>query len=431
MKNRNNRSQKATQWIGTWALALVLALPSAISAATKPTQAGNKSAASQSADRKKPAASKALARKTPSAKKLQAKAPPKIKQTSKQASKQSRKTVLAKAKARPNKTQPKNLPTQARNSTQAQFAAQRPTTADTANPLPSKWKISSPAPFAATSQTAPAASLAPTLAPTEHLSVQETDLAMDLSSSVALVVDQDTNEVLFRKNDSAVLPIASLTKLMTGLVIADANLPMDETITITQDDVDIYKGSRSRLAVGSTISRGELMHLALMSSENRAAHALGRTFPGGLQHFVALMNSKARELGMRDTRYVEPTGLLSQNQSSARDLATLVSVAYQRPILRHLSTSPSHQLALGQRTLQFNNSNRLIQNPEWDIGLQKTGYIAEAGRCLVMQAKVAGRKVIMVFLNSAGKLSRLQDAERMRRWVESQTIQSTFTRPQG
>jgi D-alanyl-D-alanine endopeptidase (penicillin-binding protein 7) len=427
MKNRNNRSQKATQWISTWALALVLALPSAASAATKPTQAGNKSAASQSADRKKPVASKALARKTPLAKKLQAKAPPKIKQ----ASKQSRKTVLAKAKVRPNKTQPRDLPTQARNSTQTQFAAQRPATADTATPLPSKWKISSPAPFAATSQTAPVASLAPTLAPTEHLSVQETDLAMDLSSSVALVVDQDTNEVLFRKNDSAVLPIASLTKLMTGLVIADANLPMDETITITQDDVDIYKGSRSRLAVGSTLSRGELMHLALMSSENRAAHALGRTFPGGLQHFVALMNSKARELGMRDTRYVEPTGLLSQNQSSARDLATLVSVAYQRPILRDLSTSPSHQLALGHRTLQFNNSNRLIQNPEWDIGLQKTGYIAEAGRCLVMQAKVAGRKVIMVFLNSAGKLSRLQDAERMRRWVESQTIQSTFARPQG
>jgi D-alanyl-D-alanine endopeptidase (penicillin-binding protein 7) len=255
--------------------------------------------------------------------------------------------------------------------------------------------------------------------------------ALDLSSSVALVVDQDTNEVLFSKNDSAVLPIASLTKLMTGLVIADANLPMDEAITITQDDVDVYKGSRSRLAVGTTLSRGELMHLALMSSENRAAHALGRTFPGGLQHFVSLMNSKARELGMNDTRYVEPTGLLSQNQSSARDLATLVSVAYERPILRDLSTSPSHQLELGRRTLQFNNSNRLIRNPEWDIGLQKTGYIAEAGRCLVMQAKVAGRKVIMVFLDSAGKLSRVQDAERVRRWVEGQPHRPVFVRPQG
>jgi serine-type D-Ala-D-Ala endopeptidase (penicillin-binding protein 7) len=271
----------------------------------------------------------------------------------------------------------------------------------------------------------------PSLSAGERMGLRGSQDPLDLNSSVALVVDQDTHEVLFSKNDSAVLPIASLTKLMTGLVIVDANLPMDEPITITQDDVDIFKGSRSRLAVGSTLTRGELMHLSLMSSENRAAHALGRTFPGGLKHFVSLMNSKARELGMHDTRYVDPTGLLSQNQSSARDLATLVSVAYQWPILRDLSTSPGHQLALGQRTLQFNNSNRLVHNPEWEIGLQKTGYISEAGRCLVMQAKVAGRKVIMVFLDSAGKISRVQDAERVRRWVEAQTILATFVRPQG
>lgn len=252
-----------------------------------------------------------------------------------------------------------------------------------------------------------------------------------LNSSVALVVDQDTNEVLFSKNDGAVLPIASLTKLMTGLVIADANLSMEELITITDDDVDVYKGSRSRLSVGTTLTRGELMHLSLMSSENRAAHALGRTFPGGMQHFVKLMNSKARELGMFDTRYVEPTGLLSQNQSSARDLATLVSVAYQRPILRDLSTSPSHQLALGNRVLQFNNSNRLVRSPDWEIGLQKTGYISEAGRCLVMQAKVAGRKLIMVFLDSSGKLARVQDAERVRRWVEAEALMGASGRPQG
>jgi D-alanyl-D-alanine endopeptidase (penicillin-binding protein 7) len=235
--------------------------------------------------------------------------------------------------------------------------------------------------------------------------------------------------VLFSKNDTAVLPIASLTKLMTGLVIADANLSLDEQITITEEDAAVYRNSR--LAVGTTLSRGELMHLSLMSSENRAANALGRTFPGGPDQFVRLMNAKARELGMRDTRYVEPTGLSSQNQSSARDLATLVSVAYERPILRSLSTSPSHQLELGHRTLQYNNSNRLIRNPEWEIGLQKTGYISEAGRCLVMQAKVAGRKLIMVFLDSAGKLSRAQDAERVRRWVEAQSIQQYFIRPQG
>lgn len=254
---------------------------------------------------------------------------------------------------------------------------------------------------------------------------------LDLNSSVALVIDQDTGDVLFSKNESAVLPIASLTKLMTGLVIADANLSMDEMITITKDDVDTYKGSRSRLAVGTILSRGELMHLALMSSENRAAHALGRTYPGGMQQFVRQMNEKARELGMNDTRYVEPTGLLSWNQSSARDLATLVSVAYERPILRDLSTSPSHQLELGKRTLQFNNSNRLIRNPDWDIGLQKTGYISEAGRCLVMQAKVAGRQLIMVFLDSSGQLSRLRDAERVRRWVEVQTSPQTISIPQG
>jgi serine-type D-Ala-D-Ala endopeptidase (penicillin-binding protein 7) len=266
----------------------------------------------------------------------------------------------------------------------------------------------------------------------EQLGLRTSNDRLDLNSSVALVIDQETNEVLFSKNDAAVLPIASLTKLMTGLVIADANLDMNEPITITQDDVDTYKGSSSRLAVGSTLSRGEMMHLALMSSENRAANALGRTYPGGLSEFVRLMNSKARQLGMTDTRYVEPTGLSSLNQSSARDLATLVSVAHDRPILRSLSTSPGHEVELGRRTLHYNNSNRLIKNPEWEIGLQKTGYISEAGRCLVMQAKVAGRQLIMVFLDSTGKLSRLQDAERVRRWVEVQTETArTVGRPQG
>jgi serine-type D-Ala-D-Ala endopeptidase (penicillin-binding protein 7) len=266
----------------------------------------------------------------------------------------------------------------------------------------------------------------------EQLGLRGSEDRLDLNSSVALVIDQETNEVLFSKNDAAVLPIASLTKLMTGLVIADANLDMNELITITQDDVDTHKGSSSRLAVGSTLSRGEMMHLALMSSENRAANALGRTYPGGLSEFVRLMNSKARQLGMTDTRYVEPTGLSSLNQSSARDLATLVSVAHDRPILRSLSTSPGHEVELGRRTLHYNNSNRLIKNPDWDIGLQKTGYISEAGRCLVMQAKVAGRQLIMVFLDSTGKLSRLQDAERVRRWVEVQTeMARPVVRPQG
>ena len=176
---------------------------------------------------------------------------------------------------------------------------------------------------------------------------------LDLKSSVALVIDQDTREVLFSKNDSAVLPIASLTKLMTGLIVSEAHLAMDEVITITQDDVDTEKGSGSRLKVGTTLSRGEALHLALMSSENRAAHALGRTFPGGMTAFVGLMNAKARTLGMKDTSYVEPTGLSSRNQSSATDLARLVGTAYNDPVLREYSTSPGAQLAVGNRTLQY------------------------------------------------------------------------------
>lgn len=256
---------------------------------------------------------------------------------------------------------------------------------------------------------------------------------LDLKSSVALVIDQDTHEVLFSKNDHAILPIASLTKLMTGVIISGAQLPMDENITITQDDVDTEKGSRSRLRVGASLTRGELLHLALMSSENRAAHALGRTYPGGLATFVGLMNAKAKMLGMKDTRYVEPTGLSSENQSSAQDLATLVNAAHADPVLRELSTSTGYQVAVGRQMLQYNNTNRLVKNPGWDIGLQKTGYISEAGQCLVMQTKIAGRKLIMVFLDSAGKLSRLGDAERVRRWVEAQPATapkiSAATRP--
>ena len=253
--------------------------------------------------------------------------------------------------------------------------------------------------------------------------------ALALKSSVAFVVDQDTKEVLFSKNENAVLPIASITKLMTGVVISEAHLSMDENIEITQADVDTEKGSRSRLVVGTELSRGELLHLALMASENRAAHALGRTFPGGLQRFVGLMNSKARGLGMVDTQYVEPTGLNSRNQSSAKDLATLVNYAYGDATLRELSTSTGYQVEVGNRTLQYNNTNRLVKSPAWDIGLQKTGYITEAGQCLVMQAKIAGRKLIMVFLDSAGKLTRIADAERVRKWVETSHPAGTKASP--
>jgi len=250
-----------------------------------------------------------------------------------------------------------------------------------------------------------------------------------LKSSVAYVIDQDTNEVLLSKNDEAVLPIASITKLMTGLLISEAKLNMDEPITITDDEIDTEKGSHSRLAVGTTLTRGELLQLALMSSENRAAHALGRTFPGGLETFVSLMNAKASSLGMKDTRYAEPTGLSSRNQSSAKDLATLVGYAYNDPLLRQLTTSDSYSVEVGRRKLQFRTTNHLVSSPNWEIGLQKTGYISEAGQCLVMQAKIAGRKLIMVFLDSAGKFSRIADAERVRHWIENETRRGTLRTP--
>lgn len=238
-----------------------------------------------------------------------------------------------------------------------------------------------------------------------------------LKSSVALVIDQDTNEVLFSKNPGAVLPIASITKLMTALVVSEAKLPLDEIITVSQDDIDTEKGSRSRLAVGTQLTRGEMMHLALMASENRAANALGRHYPGGLTMFVAAMNRKAQSLGMLDTRYVEPTGLSSKNQSSAQDLAVLVKEAYRVPLLRELSTSEEAMVQVGNRAMKFGTTNGLVRSPQWDIGLQKTGYISEAGRCLVMQAQMAGRKLIMVLLDSTGKYSRMGDAERLRKWL--------------
>lgn len=253
----------------------------------------------------------------------------------------------------------------------------------------------------------------------ERMGLRRVQDPLNLNSSVALVMDAETNEILLGKNDTAVLPIASLTKLMTGVLIADAQLPMDEMITITSADVDRLKNSGSRLAVGSRLTRGEALHLAMMSSENRAAHALARTYPGGVDHFVRLMNQKAATLGMSDTRFVDPTGLSSLNQSSARDLAILTAASHERSVLRELSTSPGYELDVGRHVLAYRNSNRLVKSDAWDIGLQKTGFIREAGRCVVMQVNVAGRQLIMVLLDATNNNARLGDAERLRRWVES------------
>lgn len=241
----------------------------------------------------------------------------------------------------------------------------------------------------------------------------------DLNSHVAYVMDQNSGQVLLNKNGGLVTPIASISKLMTAVVTMDANLPMDEMITITYDDVDHLKGSSSRLAVGTTLTRQEILHLALMSSENRAAHALGRTYPGGMDAFVRAMNMRAMMLGMRDTHYVEPTGLNSANQSSAHDLALLVQDAYRYPLIRNYTTYPAADFPVNGRIVHFHNTNRLVHDVNWNIGLQKTGYISEAGRCVVMQSNIAGRNVIIVLLDSGASSKRVEDAEAIRSWVEN------------
>jgi len=246
-----------------------------------------------------------------------------------------------------------------------------------------------------------------------------TEDPLNLKSGVALVMDQDTNEILVAKNPQAVVPIASITKLMTGLVVLEAQQPLDEKITITADDRDTEKGTGSRLAFGTTLTRGEMLHLALMSSENRAAHALARNYPGGLEACMAAMNAKAKELGMTDTHYLEPTGLSSDNRSSAEDLARLVKVAHEVPLLREFTTSKEATVHIGRRMLAFHSTNGLVREGKWDIGLQKTGFINEAGKCMVMQAELYGRKLIMVFLDITGRTPRVADAERIRKWLGS------------
>lgn len=243
---------------------------------------------------------------------------------------------------------------------------------------------------------------------------------LNLKSSVALIVDRQTNDVLFEKNAHATLPIASITKLMTSLVVLDSQLPMDEELRINQEDVNIYPGRmRSRLNEGTRMTREEALLLALMSSENRAAHALGRNYPGGIPAFIDAMNAKAKMLGMTSSKFADPTGLLSENVSSPEDLTKLVEAAYQYKLIREFSTRADHSMMIGKREQKFVNTNRLVRASDMDIGLQKTGYISAAGRCLVMQAKVRGRDVVMVFLDSVGKLSRFADAVRVREWLEA------------
>jgi D-alanyl-D-alanine endopeptidase (penicillin-binding protein 7) len=240
-----------------------------------------------------------------------------------------------------------------------------------------------------------------------------------LRSAVALVQDAASGETLIAKNQGAILPIASITKLMTAVVILDAGLNLEQRVVISGDDYDFVKGTRSRLRPGTVLTRDELLLLALMSSENRAAASLARTYPGGTEAFVAAMNAKAHALGMLDTRFVDPTGLSSSNVSSARDLARLVATAHEYPLIRQYSTRDSATVQALGRTLGYRNTNGLVRNASWEIGLSKTGYISEAGRCLVMRVRMASREVIVVLLDSWGKFSRVGDAQRIRKWLEA------------
>jgi len=243
---------------------------------------------------------------------------------------------------------------------------------------------------------------------------------MNLGSASALVLDQMNGTAILEKNASVVMPIASITKLMTAIVLLDAPyLDMEEVIQITGEDIDNLRGSGSRLPVGLSMTRDTALLLALMSSENRAANALARHYPGGMPAFVAAMNKKARDLGLRSTRFVEPTGLSAHNVSNAYDLARLVMVAHHYPKIREYSTMAHVDLDIGDRILAFTNTNALVKNSAWQIGVSKTGYISEAGRCLVMQTWVAEKPVVMVLLDSTGKMTRVGDATRIKRWMES------------
>lgn len=242
---------------------------------------------------------------------------------------------------------------------------------------------------------------------------------LNVSSGAALVIDLEEGHSVYEKNPGSVMPIASITKLMTSMVVLDAGLSLEESIVIADDDLDALKGTRSRLPVGAVLTRRELLRLALMASENSAAAALGRSYPGGTPAFVAAMNRKAREIGTRNTHYVEPTGLSSANVSTARDLGQIVRTSYRYAIIREYSTTESYEVEIAEgRERLFHNTNGLVRSGDWNIGLQKTGYISEAGRCLVMQATIAAKPYIIVLLDAVGRYTRIADANRIKRWIE-------------
>jgi len=248
-------------------------------------------------------------------------------------------------------------------------------------------------------------------------------------SNIALIFDKETARAIYDKNSTTVAPIASITKLMTAMVLLDAMLPLDEELSVEAADLDRVKGTRSRLQFGMKYTRNELLKLALMASENRAASALARSYPGGKPAFVAAMNAKASELGMLDTQFLDPTGLSQGNVSTAQDLVKMVAAARNYDLIRRYTTSASHSVdGAGGRELRFSNTNPLVRSVSWDIGLSKTGYIHEAGLCLVMEAKIDQRSVIIVLLNSWGKRTRIGDANRIKKWMESNDVRARHAR---
>jgi D-alanyl-D-alanine endopeptidase (penicillin-binding protein 7) len=248
-------------------------------------------------------------------------------------------------------------------------------------------------------------------------------LTPKLKSGSVLIIDPSDSSVLYSRNSDVAAPIASITKLMTALVVLDAHQPMGEQLEITQAETDLPKTNFSRLTVGTVLTRGDLMHLALMSSENRAAHALGTYYPGGVPALVRAMNAKARALGMTHAHFDDPTGLSSDNVASPEDLSKLVVAASHNATIREYSTDKSYTVRVHRHLVEFHNTDNLVANPTWNIIVQKTGYISEAGKCLVMEAVIEGRNVVIVLLDSLGKYTRVADAKRVKSWMESLTTE--------
>ena len=247
-----------------------------------------------------------------------------------------------------------------------------------------------------------------------------------IRSSAVLVLDETSSTVLLSRQAEVATPIASITKLMTALVVLDAQQPLDEVLEISGEDREHGRGAYSRLTIGTRLSRGDLLHVALMSSENRAAHALGRNYPGGMPAFVAAMNTKARSLGMSNAHFVDPTGLSSDNVASPADLSKLVIAASHEPMIQEYSTDEWHAVRVGRRLLEFRNTDLLVRNPAWNIIVQKTGYITEAGKCLVMKTLIRGRAIVIVLLDSFGKYTRVADAQRIRKWLEARPAEAAL-----